>query len=215
MRDAEDDHGSRRDHNGRSDKALDERGNFCTMVDLLSDEEILAKVSAQSLINRGWEQFGGTMTAISVSIAIVSLNTLVEFVMMRGGKGQYPEEYKVYAYMLAILVEVGHNVTRSLQGKHDYYNIKGDFFSERLRDFLLLTLGEAIILLLAPYYRPKETEDGSINRAALNVYLTVLSSCVLIFLFAYQYFGKKAVGSHPFVRHFIFATSEPLMCPLQ
>lgn len=189
LRHAEDD-GSRHSKDqldGRSNKELNAT-NFRNMVYLLSDEEILAKVSAQSLNNRGWEQFGGTMIAISVSLAIVSINMLAEYIIMgrKGKGGKYPEEYKVYAYVLALLVEIGNNVSRTLQGKHNFYNIGNDFFAERLHDFLLITLGEAVILLLAPYYRPKDTEDGVLNKEALTVYLTAFSSCCLIFLFAYQ-----------------------------
>ena len=159
-------------------------------VDVLSDAEILSKVSAQSLVNRGWQQYGGTMVAISISMFIVGFNTFIEYICR--GRATYPEEYKVYAYVIAMCLEIVYDSYRVLTGKHSYYAIQeegSDFFAERLRDFLLITLGEAVILLLTPYYNPA----GEHAAPAQQVYATQLASCFLLFLFAYQYYEKFAI----------------------
>lgn len=70
---------------------------------------------------------------------------------------------------------------------HDYYDVASEHFEERLREFILFALGEAIILLLLPFYYPT---DGT-GAMARKVYAVQISACCLLFMLAYLYFHVK------------------------
>ena len=64
----------------------------------------------------------------------------------------------------------------------DYYALRVVQYQERLGAFLMLVLGEAIIVLLYPYYESKN---------ARSAYFFSICSCWLLFLFGVQYFDAQ------------------------
>jgi len=77
---------------------------------------------------------------------------------------------------------------------HDYYDLESHHYEERLREFVLFGLGEGVLLLLLPNYDPTASSPNAnggtyaVNSFAVRVYGVQVSSCYLVFLFAYQYY---------------------------
>jgi len=215
------------------------------------DHTLLQIVRNQVDVNMGWVQFGGSLISLFLSILIPFLALVWEY-FSDGKRVLWPASYKIYAYVLAMFIEISHSVFKIIcvelqrhgdnslssssndftdginpedgpdekreriaisqrflgpprgagasgsgggwiqrlmrQSVHDYYDVASEHYEERLREFILFALGEAVIMLLLPYYKPDD-----VGVMARKVYAVEITACCLLFMLAYLYYHVKTL----------------------
>jgi len=105
--------------------------------------------------------------------------------------GRIDQKCKIISNHDPVVVDHSHNDDRFVA--HDYYGLRVVQYQERLGAFIMMVLGEAIIMLLIPFYNP-------VN--APSAYFFSICACWILFLYGIQYYDAqnfKIVSSLPCV----------------
>lgn len=135
---------------------------------------------------RVWHQFALRLALFALAIVLMVVATAEDDVSV-----------KTYIFLAAMLLEVFGHLTTAISmhlrrlgwwpwdiGRY-HFPINPYIGQERLGIYILVVLGEALILLLTPKWSLKNYDEG---------YLVIIASIFLIYMFAMQYFDQVQKG---------------------